>query len=89
MNNNESQLSEETINENTAAIDLFNKLCSFHREINTLSEDVKTLMQESKEKGLDVVLINNLAKGYVKDKIGEIEERAELTLTMISNLIPA
>lgn len=54
-----------------------------------MSEDVKALMQESKEKGLDVVLINNLAKGYVKDKIGEIEERAELTLTMISNLIPA
>lgn len=66
---------------------LFEKLCNRHREINTLNEDVKQLMQDGKEKELDVVMINNIAKAYVKDKVDEMQDKAEATISLINNLV--
>jgi hypothetical protein len=69
-----------------SATELFEKLCNLHREINMLTDDAKQLMQDNKE-SLDVGMINNIAKAYVKDKVGDMEDKMQETLTMIDNLI--
>lgn len=77
---------EQTVESSDSAFQLFEKLCNLHREINMLTEDVKQLMQDNKD-SLDVSMINTIAKAYVKDKVGDMEEKAETTLSMISNLV--
>lgn len=81
------QYSEEVQPTNLSAEQLFEKLCNLHREINMLTEDAKQLMQDGKEKELDVVMINNIAKAYVKDKVGDVAQKAEDTLDMINSLV--
>ena len=69
-----------------SAVELFEKLCNLHREINMLTEDVKQLMQDNKEH-LDAAMVNGIAKAYVKDKVSDMEEKMQETLAMIDNLV--
>lgn len=80
------QYIEEVKPTSLSAEQLFEKLCNLHREINMLTEDAKQIMQDNKE-SLDTTLINNIAKAYVKDKIGDMEGKMQDTLTMIGNLV--
>lgn len=80
------QYVEEVQSTKLSATELFEKLCNLHREINMLTDDAKQLMQDNKE-SLDVGMINSIAKAYVKDKVEDMEVKAEETLSMINNLV--
>ena len=80
------QYVEEVQPTKLSAEQLFESLCNLHREINMLTEDAKQLMQDNKE-SLDVGMINTIAKAYVKDKVSDMEEKMQETLTMIENLV--
>ena len=80
------QYIEEVQPTKLSAEQLFENLCNIHREINMLTEDAKQLMADNKE-SLDVAMINTIAKAYVKDKVEDMEDKMNETLTMIGNLI--
>lgn len=93
MQENNQTTSELTINyveevqaTKLSATELFEKLCNLHREINMLTDDAKQLMQDNKE-SLDTALINKIAKAFVQDKVGDMEDKMQETLTMIDNLV--
>lgn len=77
---------EEVQDTKLSATELFKKLCNLHREINMLTDDGKQLMQDNKE-SLDTALINKIAKAFVQDKVGDMEDKMQETLTMIDNLV--
>lgn len=80
------QYVEEVQATKLSATELFEKLCNLHREINMLTDDAKQLMQDNKET-LDTALINKIAKAFVQDKVSDMEDKMQETLTMIDNLV--
>lgn len=82
-NNQSNETQEATITPES----VFDRCCEVHREVNLLTDQLKEDLDAAKQKGIDVVLINNIAKAYVKDKVGDMEDKMQETLTMIDNLI--
>lgn len=80
------QYVEEVQATKLSATELFEKLCNLHREINMLTDDAKQLMWDNKET-LDTALINKIAKAFVQDKVSDMEDKMQETLTMIDNLV--
>lgn len=80
------QYVEEVQATKLSSTELFGKLCNLHREINMLTDDAKQLMQDNKE-SLDTALINKIAKAFVQDKVSDMEDKMQETLTMIDNLV--
>ena len=82
-------MTQENTQSNPSSItakELFKKLCSVHAEIEALNSDLKDLLAEGKEAGLDTPNINSVAKASTKGKVSELEEKSQLMLDTIEEL---
>ena len=80
----------ETQNEETTKLTeetLFERLLALQNEVYELECDIKKLMDEGKEDGVeDVTLINAVAKAKARNKIGDLEDKLKKKLEKIEEL---
>lgn len=79
----ETQVEQENLTEET----LFEKLLALQNEVYELECDIKEIMDEGKEAGIeDVTLINAIAKAKARCKIGDLEDKLKKKLEKIEEL---
>ena len=77
--NQTPKLTEET---------LFPKLVNIFNEIWTLEADMKDLLDQAKEDGVeDIPLIKSIAKAQAWNKVSDLENKAKAQLEKISQLV--
>ena len=84
MDNIETQTEENTtLTEET----LFERLLALQNEVYEIECDIKELMDQGKEGGVeDVTLINAIAKAKARNKIGDLEDKLKKKLEKIEEL---
>lgn len=77
----------ETQNEELTEETLFERLLALQNEVYEIECDIKELMDEGKEAGVeDVTLINAIAKAKARNKIGDLEDKLKKKLEKIEEL---
>lgn len=66
--------------------ELFDKLVPIYTEIALLEEDAKALKEEADESDLKFSAVAALAKAKARDKLGNVESKAQDTLDLIEEL---
>jgi uncharacterized protein (UPF0335 family) len=67
---------------------LFEKLVALFNEVWELEMDIKALLDEAKEDGVDeVTMIKSIAKAKAYSKVGDLEQKAKDQLEMIERLV--
>ena len=82
-----SEISQETIDKLTQET-LFEKLVNIFNEVYELEADIKGLLDDAKEAGVeDITLIKTIAKAKAYCKVGDLEDKAKQQLDMIEKLV--
>lgn len=77
--NTQPKLTEET---------LFEKLVNIFNEIWTLEADMKDILDQAKEDGVEEIpLVKAIAKAKAYNSVGKLEEKAKAQLEKISQLV--
>lgn len=66
--------------------ELFTKLLPIYQEILVLEDDIKVLKEDTKETDIDFAGVASLAKAKAKQKLGDVESKAQATLDLIEEL---
>ena len=66
--------------------ELFAKLLPIYQEILVLEDDIKVLKEDTKETAIDFAGVASLAKAKAKQKLGDVESKAQATLDLIEEL---
>jgi uncharacterized protein (UPF0335 family) len=73
---NKPQLTEQQV---------FDKLVTVFNEIWSLEQDIKEILDDAKENGLEELpLLKSIAKAKAWNKVGDLEEKAKAQLEKIS-----
>jgi uncharacterized protein (UPF0335 family) len=73
---NKPQLTEQQV---------FDKLVTVFNEIWSLEQDIKEILEDAKENGLEELpLLKSIAKAKAWNKVGDLEEKAKAQLEKIS-----
>lgn len=66
--------------------ELFAKLLPIYQEILVLEDDIKVLKEDTKETDIDFTGVAALAKAKAKQKLADVESKAQATLSLIDEL---
>lgn len=63
---------------------VFDKLVAVFTEVWTLEQDIKEILEDAKENGIEELpLLKSIAKAKVWNKVGDLEEKAKSQLEKI------
>jgi uncharacterized protein (UPF0335 family) len=63
-----------------------NQLVSLYTDEQDLAEQIKSVKDDAKDKGLDPSIISAVAKAIVKDKVSELEEKSANIISAIKSV---